>query len=92
MFLQTVTPPHFREPFRHALKTEMGRPEWTVPDYDIVHAYYLKSMDDLKPLMEEPKWNELEEEAQRLSNTSIGQFVIGHETVHIGDIGDNKSA
>lgn len=66
----------------------MGRPEWTVPDYDLVHAYYLRNMDDMKAVTMEPKWNELEETAQKMAKMSIGQVVIGHETVHFED---NKS-
>ncbi|KAI1390157.1 uncharacterized protein F4822DRAFT_225776 [Hypoxylon trugodes] len=80
-WVQTVVPPQFREPLRQMLKGEMNRPGWTVPDYDLVHTYYLRSHDDLKALTLEPKWHELEEEASKLSNVSIGHFVNGFEIV-----------
>ncbi|KAL1850405.1 hypothetical protein Daus18300_012939 [Diaporthe australafricana] len=78
----TVNPAHFREPLRHALKTDMGRPGWSIPDYDMVTTYWLHSLDDLRLMTTDPVWAELEEGAQAITNLSIGHFVIGHEVVH----------
>ncbi|KAI5924940.1 hypothetical protein F4810DRAFT_103316 [Camillea tinctor] len=80
-WVQTVNPPHFREPFRQQLE-DMKRPLWTVPDYDIVHTYYIRGHDVLNGLRGDPKWVELEEEALKFCNMSIGHIVIGHEIVH----------
>lgn len=66
---------------RHALKTDMGRPDWTVPDYDLVTTYWLRSLDDMQALTTDPVWAELEKDAATKSNLSIGHFVIGHEVV-----------
>ncbi|ROW12643.1 hypothetical protein VMCG_00583 [Cytospora schulzeri] len=78
---QIVQPVQFREPLRHALKTEMGRPDWTIPDYDLVTTYWLRSLDDMLALTTDPEWAELEKGAQAISNMSIGHFVVGHEIV-----------
>ncbi|KAI3392887.1 hypothetical protein diail_5020 [Diaporthe ilicicola] len=83
--IQTVNPAHFREPLRQALKTDMGRPGWTIPDYDMVSTYWLHSLDDLRLMTTDPVWAELEEGAQAITNLSIGHFVIGHEVVHFED-------
>lgn len=45
-----VQPVHFREPLHHALKTDMGRPDWTVPHYDLATTYWLCSLDDMLAL------------------------------------------
>ncbi|KAL7628327.1 hypothetical protein AAE478_002527 [Parahypoxylon ruwenzoriense] len=82
---QTIIPPHQREPFRKLLKDDLQRPKWTVPDYDLVHTFYLRSHDDMKALTAEPKWKELEEEAKKLANMSVGHFVNGHEIVRFGN-------
>jgi hypothetical protein len=74
-----------REPFRKKLAEEMKRPEWTVPDYDIVHSYYLRNLDDLLTLSAAPEWAELEEEARKVGNGRIGQFVAGREIVQFED-------
>ncbi|KUI66623.1 hypothetical protein VM1G_02542 [Cytospora mali] len=71
----------FREPLHHALKTAMDRPDWTIPDYDLVTTYWLHSLDDMQNLTMDPEWAELEKEAAAISNMSIGQFVVGHEKV-----------
>ncbi|KAI6084115.1 hypothetical protein F4821DRAFT_271364 [Hypoxylon rubiginosum] len=78
---QTLQPTGFRGPMRHALKTDMGRPDWTVPDYDLVTTYWLRSLDDMQALTTDPVWAELEKDAATKSNLSIGHFVIGHEVV-----------
>ncbi|GAB1313476.1 hypothetical protein MFIFM68171_03686 [Madurella fahalii] len=80
---QTITPPHLREPYRHVLKNDLGRPEWTVPDYDLVLSYWLRSPDDMRSLTQDPEWIELEKDAQSRANFSIGHFVVGHEIVHL---------
>lgn len=41
----------------------MGRPGWTIPDYDMVVTYWLHSLDDLRLLNTDPVWAELEEGA-----------------------------
>ncbi|KAG8159215.1 hypothetical protein KVR01_010876 [Diaporthe batatas] len=79
---QTVNPPHFREPLRHALKTDMGRPGWSIPDYDMVTTYWLHSLDDLRLMTTTPEWAELEVGAQAITNMDKGHFVVGHEIVH----------
>lgn len=84
-----VQPVHFREPLHHALKTDMGRPDWTGPPYDLVTTYWLRSLDDMLALAMDSEWAELEKEAQARSNMSIGQFVVGHEVVHFDN---NKEA
>ncbi|KAK7754483.1 hypothetical protein SLS62_003503 [Diatrype stigma] len=72
---------------------EMGRPEWTVPDYDIVMSYWLRSVDDLRALTTDPEWDELEKEAQEITNMTIGHFVIGHQTIHLqGDVQNSTGA
>ncbi|KAK7740929.1 hypothetical protein SLS53_004992 [Cytospora paraplurivora] len=78
---QTVQPAQFREPIRHALKNEMGRPGWSIPDYDLVVTYWLRSLDDLKKLTTSPEWAALEEGALAISNTDKGHLVVGYETV-----------
>lgn len=80
--VQTVNPAHFRGPLRHALKTDMGRPGWIIPDYDFVTTYWLHSLDDLRLMTTDPAWAELEEGALARTNMSVGHFVIGHEVVH----------
>ncbi|KAI1485798.1 hypothetical protein F5X96DRAFT_689890 [Biscogniauxia mediterranea] len=80
----SVIPPHFREPFCQQLK-DMHRPTWTVPGYGIVHTYYLRSHGDMKGMMEEPKWTELEEHAQKLCNQSVDHPVNGHEIIQFVD-------
>lgn len=77
-----MNPAYFREPLRHALKTDMGRPGWSIPDYDMVTTYWLQSLDDLRLMTTDPTWAELEEGAQARTNMSVGHFVIGHEVVH----------
>lgn len=79
---QTIQPVQFREPLRHTLKTAMGRPGWTIPDYDMVTTYWLRSLDDMQALTTDPEWAELEKEACTKCNMSIGHFVVGHEIVH----------
>lgn len=79
---QTIQPSNTREPFRHALKNEMGRPDWTVPDYDLVISYYVPSMDVMQALTTDPEWAELEKMAAVKCNMSVGHFVAGHEIVH----------
>lgn len=59
----------------------MGRPDWVVPNYDLVTTYWLHSLDDMQKLTMDPEWAELEKGAAAVSNMSIGQFVVGHETV-----------
>ncbi|KAK6224034.1 hypothetical protein LQW54_000180 [Pestalotiopsis sp. IQ-011] len=86
---QTVQPLGFREPLRHALKTDMGRPDWTVPDYDLVTTFWVHSLDDMHALTADPEWVELEKEAAARSDLSIGHFVVGHEIVHFE--GNEKS-
>ncbi|KAK4225462.1 hypothetical protein QBC38DRAFT_483072 [Podospora fimiseda] len=84
-FTLTTTPPCFREPFRQALVGPMGRPQWTVPDYDIVISYWLKSVEDLEKATKDPRWIELEEkEVLEKTNMALGHFVIGHESVVFG--------
>lgn len=80
--VQTIQPAQFREPLRHTLKTAMGRPDWTIPDYDMVTTYWLRTLDDMQALTIDPEWAELEKEACTKSNMSIGHFVVGHEIVH----------
>lgn len=87
--IQTVQPLGFREPLRHALKTDMGRPDWTVPDYDLVTTFWVHSLDDMHALTADPGWVELEKEAAARSDLSIGHFAIGHEIVHFE--GNEKS-
>jgi hypothetical protein len=77
-----MQPVAFRGPLRHALKEQMGRPNWTIPDYDLVITYYLRSLDDMQALTTDPEWVELEKEASKKSNMEIGHFVAGHEIVH----------
>lgn len=60
----------------------MGRPGWSIPDYDMVTTYWLQSLDDLRLMTTDPTWAELEEGAQARTNMSVGHFVIGHEVVH----------
>ncbi|KAH8201436.1 hypothetical protein TruAng_004360 [Truncatella angustata] len=81
----TAFPPHFREPFRHALKEEMGRPEWVVPDHDLVMSYWVRSLDSLQALTTSREWDELEVDAQKITNVQIGQFAVGHEIVQFQD-------
>lgn len=59
----------------------MGRPEWTVPDCDLVMTYWLRSLDDMTALTKSPEWAELEVEAEKITNIALGQFVVGHEIV-----------
>lgn len=80
---QTITPPHFREFTRNILHTELNRPKWTVPDYDIVMTYWVRSMDDMTALTTDPDWVELEKEATTISDPSIGHIIVGHEFVQI---------
>ncbi|XXH03875.1 hypothetical protein Hte_010283 [Hypoxylon texense] len=75
-------PTGFKGPMRHALKNDMGRPDWSVPDYDLVITYWLRSLDDMRALTMDPEWAELEKDAATKSNMSIGHFVVGHEVVH----------
>lgn len=60
----------------------MGMPDWTVPDYDMVTTYWIRSMDDMQALTTDPEWAELEKEAAARTNMSIGHLVVGHEIVH----------
>lgn len=60
----------------------MGRPGWSIPDYDMVTTYWLQSLDDLRLMTTDPTWAELEDGAQARTNMSVGHFVIGHEVVH----------
>jgi hypothetical protein len=57
----------------------MNRPEWTVPDYDIVMSYWVRNLEDMAGLTSDPEWVALEKDAVRLSNPSLGHFVVGHE-------------
>ncbi|KAI1866313.1 uncharacterized protein JN550_007701 [Neoarthrinium moseri] len=67
----------------------MGRPDWTVPDYDLVTTYWLCSLDDMRALTADPEWVQLEKEACIKSNIAIGHFVVGHEVVHFeGNVDD----
>ncbi|KAJ0116111.1 hypothetical protein J7T55_005057 [Diaporthe amygdali] len=61
-----------KEPLRHALKTDMGRPGWTIPDYDMVTTYWLHSLDDLRLLTTDPLWAELEGGGRRPEPTCAG--------------------
>lgn len=63
----------------------MGRPQWVVPDYDLVMTYYLRSLDDMTKLTTSAGWAELEVGAEKIANVSIGQLVIGHEVVQFED-------
>ncbi|RYP65659.1 hypothetical protein DL771_008211 [Monosporascus sp. 5C6A] len=78
----TTMPPSFREPQREAAK-QMERHEWTVPDYDVVMSYWLRSLDHMRAMVTSPEWIELEKEAQPRANMRIGHFVIGHELIHL---------
>lgn len=40
------------------LKTAMGRPEWTIPDYDMVTTYWLRSLKDMQALTTDLEWVE----------------------------------
>lgn len=64
------------------LKTAMGRPGWTIPDYDMVTTYWLHNLDDMQALTTDPEWAELEKEAVTKANMPIGHFVLGREIVH----------
>ncbi|KAK4221599.1 hypothetical protein QBC38DRAFT_461320 [Podospora fimiseda] len=77
---QTIAPPHFRPPFREAL-IHMNRPNWTVPDYDVVQSYWLKDITDMQRLTTDPEWLKLEEEAQFWADMDLGHFVVGHEFI-----------
>lgn len=59
----------------------MGRPDWSVPDYDLTISYWLHSLDDMQALTMDPEWAELEKEASTKGNMKIGQFVAGYEIV-----------
>lgn len=59
----------------------MNRPNWTVPDYDIVMSYWLQDLSTMQTLAADPEWHALEEEAQKWANMDVGHFVIGHEIV-----------
>lgn len=76
---------------RDALHTKMGRPKWTVPDHDIIMSYWIRSMDDMTALTTDPDWIELEKEATSLADMTVGQFVIGHEIVHIDALSSSSS-
>ncbi|KAF7537327.1 hypothetical protein G7054_g3806 [Neopestalotiopsis clavispora] len=90
--VKLAQPSNTREPFRHALKNEMGRPDWTVPDYDLVISYYVPSMDVMQALTTDPEWAELEKMAAVKCNMSVGHFVAGHEIVHFeGNNGGSTS-
>ncbi|KAK4159050.1 hypothetical protein QBC43DRAFT_304971 [Cladorrhinum sp. PSN259] len=80
-YSQTATPPCFREPFRNALVNQLNRPKWTVPDYDIVITYWLHDLDLMEGLRNDPKWVELEEEALKWANMTLGHVVIGRENI-----------
>lgn len=67
----------------------MGRPDWTVPDYDLVTTFWVHSLDDMHALTADPEWVQLEKEAAARSDLSIGHFVVGHEIVHFE--GNEKS-
>lgn len=69
-----------REHQREVLR-QLVRPDWTVPDYDMIMSYWLRSMDDMMALVSCPEWPEIEKEALALSNTRIGHLVAGHEIV-----------
>lgn len=60
----------------------MGRPGWSIPDYDMVTTYWLHSLDDLGVMTSTPEWAELEVGAQAITNMDKGHFVVGHEVVH----------
>ncbi|ETS86009.1 hypothetical protein PFICI_04034 [Pestalotiopsis fici W106-1] len=87
---QTIQPAGFRKPLRDSLQNNMGRSAWTVPDYDLVTTYWLKSLDDMHALTMDPEWAELEKDASTKSNMSIGHFVVGHEIIHFE--GNNSTA
>lgn len=59
----------------------MNRPNWTVPDYDIVMSYWLRDLTDMRGLTADPEWHAVEEEAQKWANMADGHFVIGYEIV-----------
>ncbi|KAK4184882.1 hypothetical protein QBC35DRAFT_466056 [Podospora australis] len=80
---QTITPPHFREPMREAFVLQMGRTNWTVAEYDIVMTYWLRSLNDMAALVQDPEWIELEKEAWRWGNMDIGHVVVGHEIIQL---------
>ncbi|KAH8649151.1 hypothetical protein BX600DRAFT_474624 [Xylariales sp. PMI_506] len=77
----TLNPPHFREPMREALKTQMNRPKWTIPDYDVIMTYWIRDLSAMGPLTQDPDWLKLEEDAMKIANLETGSFLIGHETV-----------
>lgn len=60
----------------------MAKPDWSVPDYDMVTSYWLRKGEDLTALMADPEWAELEVGAAAISNLSVGHIVLGHEIVH----------
>ncbi|CAP60211.1 uncharacterized protein PODANS_1_5240 [Podospora anserina S mat+] len=89
---QTVTPPHFRTPFRAALQ-HMGRDKWTVPDYDVVMSYWIPTPDTMQALTQDPEWIELEtKEAMPRANMTVGHFEIGHEIVQFGEVRSQGTA
>ncbi|KAK4194830.1 hypothetical protein QBC40DRAFT_290017 [Triangularia verruculosa] len=89
---QTMTPPHFREPFRAALQ-QMGRDQWTIPDYDVVMSYWTPTTDTIQGLTQDPEWIELEQkEALPRANINLGHFEVGHEILQFGDVRGNGSA
>ncbi|KJZ72353.1 hypothetical protein HIM_08279 [Hirsutella minnesotensis 3608] len=55
---------------------------WTVPDYDIVLSYWLRSIDDMYAMISSSEWDELEKEARPHANMEIGHFLLGHHKVH----------
>ncbi|KAH8893098.1 hypothetical protein GQ53DRAFT_745971 [Thozetella sp. PMI_491] len=78
---ETTYPPQLRELFRGALKTQLNRPNWTVPDYDLAMTYWIRGPEAMGPLTQDPDWLELEKEALTKANMEIGHFVVGYEIV-----------
>lgn len=71
-----------RELLRETLKTQLSRPDWSVPDYDLVISYWLRDLEDMQKLSADPEWLKLEADALNWANMSIGHLVYGHEIVH----------
>lgn len=76
-------PPEQREQQREAAK-QMGRDNWTIPDYDVAMSYWIRSMDDLGAMVMSPEWNELEAESLPKVRIEIGHFLVGQQIVHFG--------
>ncbi|RYP09571.1 hypothetical protein DL764_001256 [Monosporascus ibericus] len=79
---ETTMLPPYREPQREAAK-QMERHEWTVPDYNFIMSYWLRSLDHMRTMVTSPEWIALEKEAQPRAIMRIGHFVVDHQIIHL---------